>query len=142
MAAHGKTMEANASPEKIWKIWSDVSTWPRWNPDVESVQINGPFASGTTGTMRTKSGGSHAISLQAVQPGRSFRLETSALPLTRFAFLCEVTPSGEGRSTISQSLSMSGPLSGIFSPMMGKRIADSFDPILSGLKQAAEEGAG
>lgn len=142
MANHGKTLDTTASPERVWRIWSDVSTWPTWNPDVQSVAIDGPFASGTTGKMTTRSGGTHAITLEAVQPGRSFRLETSALPGARFAFQCEVVPSQRG-SSISQSIAMRGPLAPVFSAMMSKRIAESFVPILSGLKSAAEsEDAG
>jgi hypothetical protein len=139
MASHGRTLETKASPERVWRIWSDVSTWPDWNPDVQSISIDGPFASGTTGKMTTKAGGTHAITLQAVQPGRSFRLETSALPGARFAFQCEVLPS-QGGSSISQSIAMQGPLAPVFSTMMSKRIAESFVPILSGLKSAAESG--
>lgn len=141
MAVQSRSMEAQARPERVWKIWSDVSTWPHWNPDVQSIEINGPFADGTTGTMRTRSGGAHAITLRAVQPGRSFQLETAAVPLTRFAFTCEVKPSGAAASMISQSISMHGPLAPVFSAMMSKRIADSFEPILSGLKNEAEKEA-
>jgi uncharacterized protein YndB with AHSA1/START domain len=140
MAAHGKTMEANASPERVWRIWSDVTTWQDWNPDVLSVEIEGPFATGTTGHMTTRAGGRHAIALQAVQPGRSFRLETSPVPLGRFAFQCEVRQAGPGSSTISQSVTIRGPLGPLYSAMMGRRIAESFEPILGGLKAAAEAG--
>lgn len=140
MAAHGMNMEANASAERVWRIWSDVGTWPSWNPDVLSIQIEGPFASGTRGEMTTKAGGKHAITLQQVQPGRSFNLETSPIPLGRFTFQCEVRPAGSGASTISQSISIGGPLGPLYSAMMGRRIADSFGPILGGLKAAAESG--
>ena len=74
MASYGKTLETNATPDRVWMLWSDVSTWPQWNPDVKEIEISGPFADGTTGTMTTRSGGSHAISLEEVQPGRSFQL--------------------------------------------------------------------
>ena len=141
MAAHGKTLETTASPESVWRLWSDVRTWPGWNPDVEAVNIDGPFAAGTTGSMTTKAGGTHAVTLTDVQPGRSFRLETSPAPLSTFTFLCEIRPNGVG-STISQSVSMRGPLGGLFSAMMGKRMAEGFQPILAGLKAAAEPGGG
>lgn len=140
MAAHGRTLEANASPDRVWQIWSDVSTWPGWNPDVLSVSIDGPFAGGTTGSMTTRAGGTHAITLGSVQPGRSFRLETSPIPLGRFVFECEVRPSGSGSSTISQSVTIGGPLGSLYSAMMGRRIAEGFEPILGGLKAAAESG--
>jgi uncharacterized protein YndB with AHSA1/START domain len=79
MAAHGRVVETKAGPERVWRIWSDVSTWPEWNPDVLSIAIDGPFAAGTKGRMTTKAGGTHPITLAAVQPGRSFRLETSPI---------------------------------------------------------------
>jgi len=139
MAAHGRTLETSASPERVWQLWSDVGTWPRWNPDVEAVSLDGPFAAGTTGRMTTRAGGTHAITLTEVQPGRAFHLETSPAPLSTFTFACEVRPNGGG-STISQSVSMRGPLGGLWSAMMGKRIAEGFEPILGGLKSAAESG--
>ena len=142
MAVHERSLEAHASSDRVWQIWSDVSTWPRWNPDVLSISIDGPFASGTTGRMTTRAGGTHAITLQTVQPGRSFRLETSPIPLGRFAFRCEVRPTGSGSSTISQSITIGGPLGPLYSAMMGRRIADGFEPILGGLKAAAEAGEG
>ncbi|HKF78051.1 MAG TPA: SRPBCC family protein [Candidatus Dormibacteraeota bacterium] len=142
MAVHERSLEAHASSDRVWQIWSDVSTWPRWNPDVLSISIDGAFASGTTGRMTTRAGGTHAITLQTVQPGRSFRLETSPIPLGRFAFRCEVRPTGSGSSTISQSITIGGPLGPLYSAMMGRRIADGFEPILGGLKAAAEAGEG
>jgi uncharacterized protein YndB with AHSA1/START domain len=138
MAAHGRTMQAEASPERVWRIWSDVSTWQRWNPDVLSVTLEGPFVSGARGQMTTKAGGTHDITLQAVQPGRSFELETSPIPLGRFHFACQVEPAGQDASTISQSITIRGPLGPLYSAMMGPRIAQGFEPILSGLKTAAE----
>jgi uncharacterized protein YndB with AHSA1/START domain len=138
MAAHGRTMRAEASPERVWRIWSDVSTWQRWNPDVLSVTLEGPFVSGARGQMTTKAGGTHDITLQAVQPGRSFELKTSPIPLGRFHFACEVGPVGQDASTISQSITIRGPLGPLYSAMMGPRIAEGFEPILSGLKAAAE----
>jgi hypothetical protein len=138
MAAYGRTIEAKASPERVWRIWSDVGTWPAWNPDVLSVSIDGPFASGTDGQMTTKAGGRHAITLRAVQPGRSFRLETSPIPLGRFEFECEVRPSGAGSATISQTVNIRGPLGPVYTAMMGSRIAAGFEPLLAGLRAAAE----
>ncbi len=141
MASHGRTLETSASPERVWRLWSDVGTWPAWNPDVLAVRIEGPFATGATGTMTTKAGGTHAITLTDVRPGRSFRLETSPAPLSTFVFLCEVRPDGVG-STIGQSVSMRGPLGGLFSALMGRGMAQGFEPILSGLKSAAESEDG
>jgi len=138
MKEHGRSRETTASPDRIWSIWSDAATWGEWNPNVKSVSLNGPFADGTTGTMTTNSGGTHQIRLADVRPRQSFRLETQVLPLTRFAFICRIQPGATGRTTISQSLAMTGPLAALFSPMMGDRVAASFVPLLAGLAKKAE----
>jgi hypothetical protein len=138
MASHGRTLEASASPERVWRIWSDVSTWPSWNPDVLAVSIDGPFVSGAKGQMTTKAGGTHDIMLRDVEAGRSFELETSPIPLGRFHFACRVQPAGDAASTISQTITIGGPLGPLYSAMMGSRIAQGFEPILGGLKAAAE----
>jgi hypothetical protein len=87
--------------------------------------------------MHTPAGQQHQVSLTNIQPGQSFDLETQAIPLTHFTFHCEVVPGTNG-STISQSLSMTGPLAFIFSPLAGERIAASFEPLLKGLADKAE----
>jgi uncharacterized protein YndB with AHSA1/START domain len=139
MADLERSRETTAPPERVWEIWSDPSTWPRWNPDVKAISLDGPFASGTTGTMTTGAG-THRIRLENVVSGRSFDLVTSPLPATTFRFHCDVTPAAAG-SRISQSLGMSGLLAPLFSRMMGGRIAASFERILAGLAREAE-GAG
>ena len=137
MAAHERSLTTTADPSAVWRIWSDTSTWPEWNPDIRSVQLDGPFSTGTTGTMTTNAG-SHAIRLANVVEGQTFTVETSPIPLTTFHFRCEIRPGSSGGCTISQSLAMSGPLGPIFSPLMGGRIADSFPALLRGLAAAAE----
>jgi len=139
VATHENSVETTATPERVWALWSDPATWPSWNPDVESMTLNGPFQPGTTGVMKTRAGRTHQMLLAAVEPGHSFHLETSVIPGTRFTFICRVTP-GSGGATISQAIDMRGPLAPIVSPLAGGGIAKGFGPLLEGLKKAAESG--
>ncbi len=141
MASNERSVETTASPQAAWKIWSDTSTWPEWNPDVQSMTLNGPFAAGTTGTMKTKQG-TRAIQLTEVVPGTSFRLETTVIPLTRFAFVCKVSSGSGGKTTLSQAILVGGPLGGLVGGMMSKQIADTFPALLQGLARKAEGSAG
>lgn len=140
MADNQRSVETTASPATVWKIWSDTTTWQDWNPDVQSMTLNGPFAAGTTGTMKTKQG-TRQVQLTEVVPGRSFRLETTVIPLTRFAFECQVL-AGPGKTTISQAIHVGGPLGGLVGGMMGRQIADTFPALLQGLARKAEESDG
>jgi uncharacterized protein YndB with AHSA1/START domain len=141
MAVEERSLETKASPQAVWKIWSDTSAWPQWNPDVQSMTLNGPFASGTTGTMTNKQG-AHQIQLEDVVPGESFRLETTVIPLTRFSFECRVAGGATGNTTVSQGIRVKGPLGAIVGGMMGKQIANSFPALLQGLAKKAETSQG
>ena len=141
MANNERSVETSASPQTVWKIWSDTSTWQEWNPDVQSMTLNGSFAAGTTGTMKTKQG-TRQIQLTEVVPGQSFRLETTVIPLTRFAFECRVAAGSAGKTTISQAINVGGPLGGLVGGMMGRQIADTFPPLLAGLARKAEASEG
>jgi hypothetical protein len=139
--AHSRSRKTKAPPDQVWRIWSDTSTWAKWNPDVLSVSLDGPFATGTSGEMRTRAGGMHRIRLEGVEPGHQFRLETAVLPASTFSFRCEVAPVGGG-SRISQAIAIGGPFGPLFSVMMGERIASSFGPLLDGLANYVEAIAG
>ena len=133
---HEQVLESNVAPRRVWAVWSNPESWSGWNPDVRSITLDGPFASGTTGSMTTGNG-AHSIRLENVVEGRSFDLVTSPIPATTFRFHCEVQPLGAG-SRVSQGVEMSGLLGPIVSLLMGKRIAQSFAPILAGLTAEAQ----
>jgi uncharacterized protein YndB with AHSA1/START domain len=141
MADNQRSVETSASPAAVWKVWSDTSTWAEWNPDVQSMTLNGPFAAGTSGTMKTKQG-TRQVQLTEVVPGRSFRLETTVIPLTRFAFECQVVAGPAGKTTISQAIRVGGPLGGVVGGMMAPQIANTFLPLLQGLARKAEASEG
>ena len=137
MASYGQSRETTAPADRAWRIWSDTSTWPSWNPDVQEVKLDRPLGSGASGTMRTRSGGTHNIAIRDVEPGSSFILESDGVPATRLLFRCEVAATSDG-TRISQAVTLQGPLSFVFGPMMGGRIAQSFGPLLEGLAAQAE----
>ena len=141
MADNQRSVETSASPAAVWRVWSNPATWQEWNPDVQSMTLNGPFAAGTSGTMKTKQG-TRAIELTEVVPGKSFRLETAVIPLTRFAFECQVGAGPTGKTIISQGIRVGGPLGGLVGGMMGRQIADSFPGLLQGLARKAEASEG
>ena len=51
MWTNEQSIETTASPEAIWRLWSDVAGWTEWNADIEHIEISGPFAAGSTISM-------------------------------------------------------------------------------------------
>ena len=133
---YGESVETSASPAQAWKVWSDTSTWGEWNPNVKTMEMHGPFQSGTTGVMHTNAGQHHQMTLRDVQPGKSFALETSVIPGTTFRFNCRIG-SANGRTTVGQWVQVGGPL-GFLGFMFGPGVSKEFGTLLRNLAAKAE----
>jgi polyketide cyclase/dehydrase/lipid transport protein len=139
MAEYGTSVVSTASADRIWKIWSDTSTWGEWNPNVSTMELQGAFASGSTAIMNTRAGQHHKMQILDVQPGRSFALETSVVPGTTFRFNCRIEPVG-AESKISQMVEVKGPLGPILRGMLGPQVSKEFGTLLTNLAKKAEAG--
>jgi polyketide cyclase/dehydrase/lipid transport protein len=127
---------STAPADKVWKIWSDTSTWGEWNPNVSTMELQGQFAAGSTAIMNTKAGQHHKMRIVELQPGRFFALETNVIPGTTFRFNCRVEPVG-AESKISQTVEVKGPL-GFLGGMLGPGVAKDFGTLLANLARRAE----
>ncbi|CAM3760517.1 polyketide cyclase [Cohnella lubricantis] len=47
---------ADVSEEALWRAWSDVPSWPRWDTELAEAGLEGPFVTGTIGKMKAKKG--------------------------------------------------------------------------------------
>lgn len=41
-------IDVAASPGAVWDVLTDLESWPRWNPDVKSMSMEGDLAEGST----------------------------------------------------------------------------------------------
>jgi hypothetical protein len=137
MAEYGTSVTSTASPEQVWRVWSDTTTWGDWNPNVSTMELQGPFVSGSTAIMNTKAGQHHKMRIVDVQPGHSFALETNVVPGTMFRFNCRIERVG-GESKISQTVEVKGPLGGILGGMLGPQVSKEFGTLLANLAKKAE----
>jgi uncharacterized protein YndB with AHSA1/START domain len=139
MAEYGTSVVTPAPADRVWKIWSDTSTWGEWNPNVSTMELTGQFASGSTAIMNTRAGQHHKMRILDVQPGRSFALETNVVPGTTFRFNCRIEPVA-GETKISQTVEVKGPLGPILGGMLGPQVSKEFGTLLSNLAKKAEAG--
>lgn len=65
----------NAPVDKLYSLYTNVSGWSSWDPDVKSSSINGQFCSGATGMLQPLSGPRAKIIFTEVVPNRSFTVE-------------------------------------------------------------------
>lgn len=139
MAFREASLDTAASPDVVWRVWSDVNRWPQWNPDMNESRLDGPLKLGATGMINTKSGGKHDVVVTQYEEGRSFELESTALPGTKMAIRATITPSGSV-SRITQGFEPRGLLAPVVGPMMSGQILKTFNAVLNGLKKRVESG--
>jgi hypothetical protein len=103
-----QSIEADVSPEAIWELYEDVSTWPRWDAQAERITRDGPFAVGTTGTMKFVGQEPLDYRLTKVVPKREFVDETPVGELVvRVSHLLE--PLAGERVRITYAAEIDGP---------------------------------
>jgi hypothetical protein len=129
----------SARPEAIFALFRDVSTWPRWNAGVESMELDGPFAPGTTGTMKVPGQEPMRMRLTVVDEGRSFEDETEipgagVVVRVRHA----LTAMDDGRTRIDYGVTIDGPAADALGPVIGPDITADFPSVLAALIAEAE----
>jgi hypothetical protein len=137
MAFREASLDTKAASADVWRVWSDVNTWPDWNPDMKESRLDGPLQLGTTGTINTNSGGKHHVIVTHFEDGKSFELESTAMPGTKMAIRATVTPI-DGGTRIAQAFEARGLLAPIVGPMMGGMILKTFSKVLAGLAEKVE----
>ncbi|HEX7211628.1 MAG TPA: SRPBCC family protein [Propionibacteriaceae bacterium] len=102
------SVETDVSPEAIWTLYEDVTSWPRWDAQAELITRNGPFEAGVTGTMKFVGQDPLPYRLARVEPPHIFVDETPVGALVvRVSHL--LTPLPDGRLRIDYSAEIDGP---------------------------------
>jgi uncharacterized protein YndB with AHSA1/START domain len=138
MWTNEKSVETTAPPEAIWRLWSDVTTWPEWNGDIEHIEISGPFAQGSTILMTPF--GQDPVELviaEAVEPDLFVDEAAFADVVVRTIHRIERV---EGdRSRVTYRMEISGPASDTLGPELGPQISADFPETLAALVRQAED---
>ena len=50
------TVETAAPPEKIWAAWTDAGSWPEWDTELAFAALDGDFAVGAKGSLKSPTG--------------------------------------------------------------------------------------
>jgi uncharacterized protein YndB with AHSA1/START domain len=126
-----------ATPEALWRLYADPTTWPSWDPDAEHITLDGPFATGSTGTMKFTGQDPLTYVLEDVEPNARFTDVTSVPGATiRFGHRIELTDHGT-RLTHELRIDAEDP----FAQQLGAMISADIPDSMTRLAQLAEEAA-
>ncbi len=136
--SYAHSIVTQAAPGALWRLYTDPATWPEWDPDAELVTLDGPFATGSTGTMKFTGQDPLAYTLEDVETNARFTDVTSVPGATiRFGHRIERLD-GEGtRLTHELTIDAEAPFAQELGAMISADIPDS----MTRLAQLAEEAA-
>ncbi|MDH5377658.1 MAG: SRPBCC family protein [Gammaproteobacteria bacterium] len=125
-----------ATSNEIFNIYSKVNEWPSWDPDVVESSLFGDFSSGVQGVLKPVNGPKAKIHLTDVVQNKAFTV-TSTLPLCKLVFEHELEEL-EASTRVIHRVTFEGPLSRIFSRIIGPQIRRGLPETLKGLKNISE----
>lgn len=142
MWTYEHSVETTAEPSAVYSLMRDVASWPVWNAGVERIDLDGPFAAGTSGRMAMPGQESIEFRLVWVEADRGFEDET---PLPDAGVTVHVrhqlAPLGRGGTRITYRCSISGPAAGTAGAEIGLAVTGDFPQVLAALAARAEGAA-
>jgi hypothetical protein len=111
------TIDADVPAEAVWALYEDVTTWPSWDAQAELITRDGPFETGSTGTMKFRDQEPLDYRLSHVDKYRCFVDETPVGDLT-VRVSHELQPTPGGRLRITYRAEIDGPEAEQVGPMI------------------------
>ena len=131
------SVDCGASVEFAWRFWTNVSNWTL-DADIESVEIDGPFAAGTRGFTSSKSSGRVEWRIVEAQIGRAvieFPLDNAA---GRFVWIFEDI---DGRTRITQRGTLEGEQADAYAKAIGPSLEEGISAGMLKLCRSIENAA-
>lgn len=130
------TIISTASPAAIWQVWQDVANWNTWDHGIEFSTINGPFETGTTGTLKPKGGPLVHTTLTHVEPMKAFADE-SKLPFARI-IVSHFLQERDGNTEVTHQIEMKGFLTFLFAYLIGRTMKKNLPQEMEAMIKKAE----
>jgi uncharacterized protein YndB with AHSA1/START domain len=131
-------LQIAADPQTVFAVLSAIDQWPSWNPDIKSVELQGPVRPGTV--FRWKSGPSSLTSaLQVVDPPNEIAWTGTTMGIKAVhVFRFQANDSG----TLARSEeSWEGLIASLLKGYSRKSLDKAIRSVLSHLKVEAERRA-
>jgi len=132
-------VDCTAPLDFAWRFWTDVRNWAI-DADVESVEMDGPFATGTRARTFSKSSGRIEWQLAHVEPGTAVIEFPLNGAVGRFVWTFVATPGGV---RLTQRLVLDGPnaesYAAAFGPAMQSSIPAGMQKLCEAIESAHKE---
>ena len=118
--SYSKTYQ-DVKKEDVWRLWSDVNNWPRWDTELEYCKMDAPFAQGSHFILKPNKGPKVKITLSEVITNKKFTDYTQFPGAIMYdAHELEETTNG---LRITSTITVKGFLSFIWANLVAKNVA-------------------
>jgi len=114
-------LECPATPEEVWRVYTDIDDWPQWNGGVELLELAGPFEAGTSGMLTPRGQEPLPFVLISADPGRGYVSETAIADTVVLRTSNTLEPLPGGGTRIVALLAMHGRPRTISGPASDRR---------------------
>ena len=137
MWANEFSVETDAEPADVWRLWAEVDRWPEWNGDIERIELVGPFAEGSRILMTPV--GEDQIELriaETVEPG--LFVDEAELGGIVVETTHRIDPLDAGRARVTYRMENTGPEAETLGPQIGPQISADSPQVLEALVARVE----
>lgn len=127
---------ARVTPEAVWAIWSDVDSAASWNEGIESIDMLGPFASGTEFSMKPPGREPVAMRLADVVESERFVevIEADGLVIR---IVHQLEPLDDNHTRVTYRAEITGEAADQAGPLIGPGITAGFPETVAKLVELA-----
>lgn len=118
---HSKVYQG-ITKEQVWKTWTDLSTWNKWNPGIDWAKIEMPFEVGNYFVLKPKNM-RNPVKIQIIEVVKNHKFvdKTTFLLANMFGeHLCQEV---EGGVKLTTKMTMTGFLSFLWIWLVGNKVA-------------------
>jgi hypothetical protein len=137
MFSYSHSLITQADPAALWALYADPSSWSSWDPDAEEITLDGPFATGSGGTMKFTGTDPLTYVLEDVEPERRF-VDVTSVPGATIRFGHRIEPLAEG-VRLTHELSIEAEEA--FARQLGAMISEDIPDSMRRLAELAEASA-
>lgn len=130
------SVETSASPEVIWRIWTDVPNWKNWDTGLKDASMEGYFNLNSKGVITSLEDRKSKFKVVEYTEGQSYTYKTK-LPLGSLYVKRYLTVK-EGKTIYTHEVWFKGLNGGIFAKAFGEKFRKMLPDVLTRIKEIAE----
>ncbi|MFC4465310.1 SRPBCC family protein [Streptomyces xiangluensis] len=130
---------ADITPAQVWARYADIASWTEWDEGIEKVTLDGPFTTGSTGTMTPAGQDPLPFTITEAVEGEGFTDETVIPDAVTLRFIHRLAALPGGGTKVTHRLEIDGPAAEQMGPELGPQITEDFPEAMQSLVQAARK---